>query len=145
MKPLRQAVYSSRTADKFVVRLPDGMRETIAQRARVHHRSMNSEIIAVLEKDLAIPVDETAVQMEQHTNPTVTTPVSMGMLAYYRLEDTGDKYSLAVITGISVNVDDDVWVTFDKPPKPAPAGYTGPAGSDGRRWIPIANIKPFLI
>ena len=27
MRPMKQAIYSSRTADKFVVRLPDGMRE----------------------------------------------------------------------------------------------------------------------
>ena len=49
MKP---ALYSSRTADKFVVRLPDGMRERIADVARNHHRSMNSEIIARLEQSL---------------------------------------------------------------------------------------------
>ncbi|MEK1843404.1 MAG: Arc family DNA-binding protein, partial [Pseudomonas sp.] len=49
MRPLKQAIYSSRTADKFVVRLPDGMRERIAEVARNHHRSMNSEIIARLE------------------------------------------------------------------------------------------------
>lgn len=52
MRPLKQAVYSSRTADKFVVRLPDGMRERIAEVARNHHRSMNSEIIARLEQSL---------------------------------------------------------------------------------------------
>ena len=50
--PMKQAVYSSRTADKFVVRLPDGMRERIADVARNHHRSMNSEIIARLEQSL---------------------------------------------------------------------------------------------
>ncbi|MDR6236033.1 Arc family DNA-binding protein [Pseudomonas oryzihabitans] len=44
--------YSSRTADKFVVRLPEGMRERIADVARNHHRSMNSEIIARLEQSL---------------------------------------------------------------------------------------------
>lgn len=49
---MKQAVYSSRTADKFVVRLPDGMRERIAEVARNHHRSMNSEIIARLEQSL---------------------------------------------------------------------------------------------
>ncbi|MBX9761502.1 MAG: Arc family DNA-binding protein [Pseudomonadaceae bacterium] len=49
MKP---ALYSSRTADKFVVRLPDGMRERIADVARNHHRSMNSEIIARLEQSM---------------------------------------------------------------------------------------------
>lgn len=43
---------SSRTADKFVVRLPDGMRERIAEVAHGHHRSMNSEIIARLKRSL---------------------------------------------------------------------------------------------
>ena len=52
MRPLKQAIYSSRTADKFVVRLPDGMRERIAEVARNPHRSMNSEIIARLEQSL---------------------------------------------------------------------------------------------
>ena len=52
MHPMKQAIYSSRTADKFVVRLPDGMRERIADVARNHHRSMNSEIIARLEQSL---------------------------------------------------------------------------------------------
>jgi plasmid stability protein len=49
---MKQATYSSRTADKFVVRLPDGMRERIADVARNHHRSMNSEIIARLEQSM---------------------------------------------------------------------------------------------
>lgn len=52
MRPIKQAVYSSRTADKFVVRLPDGMREKIAEVARTHHRSMNSEIISRLERSM---------------------------------------------------------------------------------------------
>lgn len=49
---MKQAIYSSRTADKFVVRLPDGMRDRIAEVARQHHRSMNSEIIARLEQSM---------------------------------------------------------------------------------------------
>lgn len=49
---MKQAVFSSRTADKFVVRLPDGMRDRIAEVSRNHHRSMNSEIIARLEQSL---------------------------------------------------------------------------------------------
>lgn len=44
--------YNSRSADKFVVRLPDGMRERIADVARTHHRSMNSEIIARLARSI---------------------------------------------------------------------------------------------
>jgi plasmid stability protein len=45
--------YSSRTADKFVVRLPDGMREDIARRARENGRSMNSEMIMMMRAQLA--------------------------------------------------------------------------------------------
>ena len=48
----KNVAYSSRTADKFVVRLPDGMRDRIAEVARDQHRSMNSEIIARLESSL---------------------------------------------------------------------------------------------
>jgi hypothetical protein len=49
---MKQSVFPSRTADKFVVRLPGGMREQIAEVARLHHRSMNSEIISRLEQSL---------------------------------------------------------------------------------------------
>jgi len=63
MRPLKQAIYSSRTADKFVIRLPDGMRERIAEVARTHHRSMNSEIIARLEQSL--------IQEEKEKNPAM--------------------------------------------------------------------------
>lgn len=38
----------SRTADKFVVRLPEDMRARITSRSRAEHRSMNSFIIRAL-------------------------------------------------------------------------------------------------
>ena len=57
MKP-----FNSRTADKFVIRLPDGMRERLADVAKGHLRSMNSEIIRRLEDsfkaDASAPVEE---------------------------------------------------------------------------------------
>lgn len=43
---------NSREADKFVVRLPDGMRDGIATQAEINGRSMNSEIINRLERSL---------------------------------------------------------------------------------------------
>lgn len=58
------APFNSRTADKFVVRLPDGMREQIADIAKVHHRSMNSEIIARLETSLAEESQAAAIQVD---------------------------------------------------------------------------------
>lgn len=56
--PQKQATYTynSRSADKFVVRFPDGMREKIAAIAKANHRSMNSEVINKL--DLCIKLDE---------------------------------------------------------------------------------------
>lgn len=57
--------YSSRTADKFVVRLTQGMRERISVVAASNHRSMNSEIIKRLEQSLAAdgPVGEVDAEL----------------------------------------------------------------------------------
>lgn len=52
MRPLKQAIYSSRTADKFVVRLQTECASASPKWPRNHHRSMNSEIIARLEQSL---------------------------------------------------------------------------------------------
>ena len=45
----------SRTADQFVVRLPDGMRERIAEAAKASGRSMNAEIVARLQESFVKP------------------------------------------------------------------------------------------
>ena len=42
------------TVEKFVIRLPKGMRSRIADISRRSHRSMNSEIIARLEESMAL-------------------------------------------------------------------------------------------
>lgn len=44
---------SAKNAEKFVVRLPRGMRKRIAEAARGYRRSMNSEIVARLEQTLS--------------------------------------------------------------------------------------------
>lgn len=45
----------SQTQDKFIVRLPDGMRERIKRAADVNNRSMNAEIVATLEEAYPAP------------------------------------------------------------------------------------------
>lgn len=50
-------MYNSRTADKFVVRLPDGLRGRIFDVAASNRRSMNSEIIHRLERSIAVEVE----------------------------------------------------------------------------------------
>ncbi|HGY9633463.1 Arc family DNA-binding protein [Pseudomonas alloputida] len=62
--PKSQPRNTSRTADKFVIRLPDGMRAKIADIAKDHHRSMNSEIIARL---------ELSIEQDEHGDLTVRT------------------------------------------------------------------------
>lgn len=47
-----EAVYDSRTADKFVLRLPEGLRARISQVAEKNHRSMNGEMIARIDGSL---------------------------------------------------------------------------------------------
>jgi predicted HicB family RNase H-like nuclease len=42
--------YPSQTADKFMLRLPDGWRDLIKEHAARNRRSMNSEIVARLEQ-----------------------------------------------------------------------------------------------
>lgn len=39
--------------DKFIVRLPDGLRKKLAEQAKNARRSMNSEFIVALEAHLA--------------------------------------------------------------------------------------------
>lgn len=45
---------NSRTADKFVVRLPDGLRADIAVLAEDNDRSMNSEIVNRLKRSITL-------------------------------------------------------------------------------------------
>ncbi len=40
---------SVREMDKFIVRLPEGMRDQIKKEAEKNHRTMNAEVVAVLE------------------------------------------------------------------------------------------------
>ena len=50
-----QVLPPSRTADQFIVRFPDGMRDRIADAAKQAGRSMNAEIIQRLEATFNAP------------------------------------------------------------------------------------------
>ncbi len=43
-----------REYDKFMLRFPDGMRDAIAERAKRNGRSMNSEIVQILQDTLEV-------------------------------------------------------------------------------------------
>lgn len=46
---MAKTLFPSDQQDKFMLRLPDGMRERIKRAAMVNNRSMNAEILATLE------------------------------------------------------------------------------------------------
>lgn len=70
-------VTSSRNADKFVVRMPDGLRERIAETAKEAARSMNSEIVHRLEQSLeGSPVTVTQIpKAGRYWLPQLNIPV----------------------------------------------------------------------
>lgn len=47
-----KTISPSRAADQFLVRLPEGMRERVAEAAKSNGRSMNAEIVALLSAGL---------------------------------------------------------------------------------------------
>ena len=50
------AVPTNRESDRFMLRLPDGMRDRIKTAAAENNRSMNAEIVATLEEKYPAPV-----------------------------------------------------------------------------------------
>ncbi len=46
--------FPSQMQDKFTVRFPDGLRDAVAERAKQNGRSMNAEIVQILQDALGI-------------------------------------------------------------------------------------------
>lgn len=64
---MKKELPPSRTADQFVVRLPDGLRGRIAEAAKAAGRSMNSEIVARLQSTFAERNTEISVALDADT------------------------------------------------------------------------------
>ena len=80
--------YPSRLLDRFVIRLPDGMRERIAELAKSSGRSMNAEIVVRLERSLKgndlvlpAPVREALVLAAQENGRSVGDEILERLLA----------------------------------------------------------------
>ncbi|WP_340240048.1 Arc family DNA-binding protein [Sulfitobacter pontiacus] len=56
--------FPSQKQDKFVLRLPDGLRDRIRAKAEKNGRSMNAEIIQLLEREYPEPSDVMHVHVE---------------------------------------------------------------------------------
>lgn len=71
--------YPSQMQDKFNLRFPDGMRDAIAERARRNGRSMNSEIVQILEDALKARVVSWDKSLAPESSEEVVT-MSMSQL-----------------------------------------------------------------
>lgn len=63
--------FHSRALDKFVVRLPDGMREQLGVAARKNNRTMNAEIVSRLEQSFADPKKALLILYENSTEAEI--------------------------------------------------------------------------
>lgn len=99
--------YGSRNADKFVVRLPKGMRQTIAEVARNYHRSMNSEIVSRLESSLKVEfcLNGKGDNADSVASETVNTELNMQEFSIVeqvrKLSDERKEALLTIIAGLS--------------------------------------------
>lgn len=98
--------YGSRNADKFVVRLPKGMRQTIAQVAKNYHRSMNSEIVSRLE--LSLKTEQWlngTLESAQSTEETTQTELTLQEFAFIeqirKLSTERQQSLLNIIAGLN--------------------------------------------
>lgn len=90
----------SRTLDKFVLRLPDGMRDRLAVRAEVHNRSMNAEIIQMLSSVLDVPA-----AVELRTRGEEWTSVSKELQLALKLVTSLSKRQRAIELEMQLKID----------------------------------------
>lgn len=120
-------------ADKFIVRLPSGMREHIADAAAKSHRSMNAEVIARLERTFRW--DEV-----DHPHPAELT-AEIQSSAQHLQELIREFRMLQVDRGANIPAegfrgDDDDKPSFDNPVSVDASSkrqaFTAPSGDDKR-------------
>ena len=97
----------SRTADKFVVRLPDGMRQKIALVAKSYHRSMNSEIVSRLESSLrtepSLMTDQERAELEQGGLSTLeVNPQESAIITRFRQLTPSKRQALLEILNLEL-------------------------------------------
>ncbi len=60
--------YPSDAQDRFMVRLPDGLRDRIAEAAKANNRSMNAEIVARIHASFEQAIEKKYSNLEDQLN-----------------------------------------------------------------------------
>ena len=101
-----KTAFPSDVADKFLVRMPDGMRDKLKAAAKASNRTMNAEIVA---------------RLEQTFQTGTPGAIDVGWLATELAQRlSGNGLQLAVVDGSSspLSIDSDVRTTVMPLPKP---------------------------
>ena len=80
---MEKAQPPSRTAEQFVVRLPDGMRDRIGEAAKANNRSMNAEIVARIEDSFKAQAEvpfEMVSELQRQRDLLLHTQSMIGLL-----------------------------------------------------------------
>lgn len=67
----RETKYPSQLAERFQIRLPDGLRDRIRNAAAENNRSMNAEIVAALEEKYPAPAALSPEQLLKQWSPRI--------------------------------------------------------------------------
>ena len=86
----------SRTAPKFVIRMPDGLRDRLRDKAGFNHRSVNSEVIARLLRTLDDD-DRAELGVKEPYGPRLNELESRLLLAFRALPEEKKKALLDLL------------------------------------------------
>jgi len=103
--------YPSQTQERFIVRMPDGLRDRIAMAAKESGRSMNSEIVRALEAEFPEEpsIDEIASDLSKSVEFVRRFPSKLALKALAdRLDDL-----LVALAKSSEGTDDDRRAALD--------------------------------
>ena len=81
---------TNRESDKFMLRLPDGMRDRIKAQADFNGRSMNAEIVTLLHEKFPEPIDPETKDIADFFM-TLPDHVQRDFLQKYLRDNLGDK------------------------------------------------------
>ncbi|HCH7903506.1 TPA: Arc family DNA-binding protein [Klebsiella oxytoca] len=103
--------FPSQEMDRFNVRLPAGMRDAIAERAKANGRSMNSEIVQILEDRLS-----TERELEEFIIDDAKRPGGVDSLSKNELEEMMEKTVRKVFSEFTLSPIDKIDSTKSKKP-----------------------------
>lgn len=96
--------FPSQKQDKFVLRMPDGLRDRIKDKADDNGRSMNAEIIQLLEREYPAPTDVMHVHLDN---------IRRALDLYEAETDPKERLRLQLMVEAMTKYGTDFEITFD--------------------------------